>query len=162
MASFSTCTLGDYPNTSAWGKILITDVNKASSIENNIKTGFDELRLSLKQEVTSAVISAIDGIVKRVEITERNVQCHDIKLGNLEKQMNAVISENYELRSQIMYIESRERRMNLIFKGISEAPTETERERISKTKSILKSKMGFSENVLNELKDLMQSKLKKS
>ena len=152
MASFSTCTLGDYPNTSAWGKSLITDVNKAlSSIENNIKTGFDELRLSLKQEVTSAVISAIDGIVKRVEITERNVQCHDIKLGNLEKQMNAVISENSELRSQIMYIESRERRMNLIFKGISEAPTETERERISKTKSILKSKMGFSENVLNEL-----------
>ena len=97
------------------------------------------------------MISAIDGIVKRVEITERNVQCHDIKLGNLEKQMNVVISENSELRSQIMYIESRERRMNLIFKGISEAPTETERERISKTKSILKSKMGFSENVLNEL-----------
>ena len=50
-----------------------------------------------------------------------------------------------------MYIESRERRMNLIFKGISETPTETERERISKTKSILKSKMGFSENLLNEL-----------
>ena len=102
MASFSTCTLGDYPNTSAWGKSLITDVNKAlSSIENNIKTGFDELRLSLKQEVTLAVISAIDGIVKRVEITERNVQCHDIKLGNLEKQMNAVISENSELSDNV-------------------------------------------------------------
>ena len=43
--------------------------------------------------------------------------------------MNAVLSENSELRSQIMNIESRERRMNLIFKGISEAPTETERER---------------------------------
>ena len=59
-----------------------------------------------------------------------------------------MFSENSELRSQIMYIESRERRMNLIFKGISEASTETERERISKTKFILKSKMGFSENKL--------------
>ena len=48
-----------------------------------------------------------------------------------------------------MYIESRERRMNLIFKGISDPSTE--RERISKTKSILKSKMGFSENVIKEL-----------
>ena len=60
-----------------------------------------------------------------------------------------MFSENSELRSQIMYIESRERRMNLIFKEISDASTETERERISKTKFILNSKMGFSENVPN-------------
>ena len=70
------------------------------------------------------MISDIDGIVQRVEITERNVKCHDIKLGNLDKQMNSVLSENSEF-SQIMYIESRGCRMNLIFKEIYEAPTET-------------------------------------
>ena len=64
-------------------------------------------------------------------------------------QMAAVLSENFELISQIMYFESCERRINLIFKEISEAPTETERENISKPKSIMKSNMGFSENVLN-------------
>ena len=73
------------------------------------------MRLSLKQEVTTVVISAIDGIVMREEITERIVECHDIQRNNLEKRMNAVVSENSVLRSQIMYIEFHERRMNLIF-----------------------------------------------
>ena len=49
-----------------------------------------------------------------------------------------------------MYNESREPRINLILKRNFKTPNETEREGISKTKSILKNIMCFSENVLNE------------
>ena len=55
--------LGEYPNTSMWGKSLISDVNKTlNDIDAHITKGIDSLKISLKNYISNAII---DGIVKK-------------------------------------------------------------------------------------------------
>ena len=61
------------------------------------------------------------------------------------------MNENVELKSQIRYVESRDRRYNLLFNGIPEDGTESDTIRKQKVKSVLKDKMDFSDNELQNL-----------
>ena len=144
--------LGEYPNTSLWGKSLIVDVNKAlSSIEEHINKGLDQMKNTLKFEVTTAVVVAIDEVLQKAEAANKLAKNNEIRIQNLERKIESVVNENVELKSQIRYVESRDRRCNLLFNGIPEDGTESDTVRKLKVRSVLKDKMDFSENELQNL-----------
>ncbi len=145
--------LSEYPNTANWGKSLVRDINKSLvSIETHLNTSFDRMKGDLHIAINKSIIDAVATIVERLDVVESLVDKNDTRITNIEQEFRSVKLENAELRSQIRFIESRDRRFNLIFKGVTESNHENETECINKIKHILNDKFQISNAVLQNIR----------
>lgn len=136
-----------------WGTALATDINKAlDGIDEHINKSIDNLKTSLKQTVTDAVVEAVNDLVTKIDSTKELAEKNEARVTYLEKKLESVISMNSDLKSHVEYLESKERRANLIFKGIAQDNDETMNNLILKVKNVMQHKMNIPGSDVKDMK----------
>lgn len=137
--------VGEHPGGEEWGKTLTTDVNKAlESIEKH----FNKLNEDMAEKVTEAVVGAFGDVIRRLDATEDMVNKHEQTIYGLEKNLRSIQNENSKLKHKLRYIESIDRRSNLLFFGVNQVANESHINRVKAIKSILREHMGFTDEQL--------------
>lgn len=132
----------DYTNMHTWGKRLLTKLEtNLASIHSKIDKNFDQLKHSLKTEISDSVDpirDSITDIVRRLEQNEETSALNQQNIAVLEEKMKCVIQDNSKLKNKLRMIDSKSRMNNLIFKGVSgDTRGETDSDRMTKIKEIM-------------------------
>ena len=144
--SMMSTELGGYTSTPKWGKDLIVDINAAiKGMHNEMK----DLKLSMNTQIgdileavrdlKTHVIEAADLAKAAAELASKN----QTKIERYERSLAKLSQENSNLKSRMMYIDSKERRFNLIFKGVPEVHNESDLNRVQSVKKIFTENMGI-------------------
>ena len=112
--------LGGYNRTPEWGKELIVDINTAIK---GMHSEMKDLKLSMNSQISDIlqavrdlknhVIEAADLAKAAAKLASKN----QTKIERHGRSLAILSQENNNLKSRMMYIDSKERRFNLIFKG---------------------------------------------
>ena len=144
--SMMSTELGGYTSTPKWGKDLIVDINAAiKGMHNEMK----DLKLSMNTQIgdileavrdlKTHVIEAADLAKAAAELASKN----QTKIERYERSLAKLSQENSNLKNRMMYIDSKERRFNLIFKGVPEVHNESDLNRVQSVKKLFTENMGI-------------------
>ena len=143
--------LGGYNRIAEWGKELIVDINAAIK---GMHSEMKDLKLSMNSQISDILeavrdlkkhaIEAADLAKAAAELASKN----QTKIERYERSLSKLTQENCNLKSRMLYIDSKKRRFNLIFKGVREVHNESDLDRVKSVKKIMTENMGIQNEVI--------------
>ena len=143
--------LGGYNRIAEWGKELIVDINAAIK---GMHSEMKDLKLSINSQISDILeavrdlkkhaIEAADLAKAAAELASKN----QTKIERYERSLSKLTQENSNLKSRMLYIDSKERRFNLIFKGVREVHNESDLDRVKSVKKIMTENMGIQNEAI--------------
>ena len=99
--------------------------------------------LEIMQKEFRSVSLTVTVIEESANKNTKNIKDMEKKLSQVELQNWKLVNENFQLRERLLEVEYRQRRNNLIFKGVLDLDNETDAHCITKLRQVLRSVLGL-------------------